>query len=382
MANKFILITVICFFSNATIAQNTNLIDGKPIVARVYTVLNSLKNVQYNYSRIIDAKSELYYNNYEGKMQMLFTPNSKIGIFYLFEDKEHGFTTYNGYNEYYVNKNLNLASQEKKSIKDLNAKSFLNPSLNTIKTNFEWLSNTDKYAITTADTVIEDKKYSNIYFQFKGSILSPNEKELEKLESNITFYYTVIVNAATLLPYKLIRKYNLNKEDIITTTFTNYAIDNVNITEKTFSPKNFKESANTKIEKEVNNITWELPVLDSNKTIKKEDLVGKVVMLEFFFIGCQPCKKAIPWLATLKEKYKDSPFVLYSVNALDSKAALEMYKRQNKEIKYDILYDADALVKDYLIQYYPTVMLFNKKGKLVYFGPLLHSVEKLIKKNL
>ncbi len=381
---RFLIFVAIYICSKTTLAQKQTLADGKQLVGRVFTSLNTLKNLQYSYSRIVDAKSEMIYNKYEGKMQMLFTPKSKIGIFYLFEDNKLGITKYNGISEYYENKHSSEASKEDSvSISDLNARSFLNPSINTIKVSFEWLRNTSKYAVTTADTIINGKKYSNIYFQFNGCILSPNERALEKLESNFDFYYTVVVDAATLLPFKIIRKYSLNTEDNVTTTFTNYEIDKTTITENIFTPTKFKSSEKSKIITEINSVSWELPVLNSNEKVTKQSLEGNVVMLEFFFMGCAPCKDAIPWLASVQEKYKAKNFKLFSVNGMDSKSFLTQYKKQNKKINYDILYEADNIIKKYNITFYPAILLLDKSGKVLYSGPLIKNIiEKLIKENL
>jgi thiol-disulfide isomerase/thioredoxin len=381
---KLVLPVLFALLGNSLFGQCKDFANGQDLVKKVYDKLNSLKNIQYHHSRIVDVKSELIYSKYDGEMKMLFTPKSKIGVFYLFEDTNGGITTYDGKAEYNQFKKEDRAERDTiVSINDFNSKSFLNPSINTVRVNFEWLRNTADYLITSADTIIETKKYSNIYFQIKGNTISANEGKLEKLEGDIVFYYTIVVDAKTYLPYKIIRKYSLNAEDAIATTFTNIEIDKNIISENIFTPTNIN-LAKTKIEKvSVKNNNWTLPMLHADTSVSKTFLKGNVVMLEFFFVGCSPCKKAMPWLASLKEKYKGKAFKFYSVNPIDSKGLIEKYKRQNTIINYDILYNTNSLSKDYDVNYYPKVVLLNKNGDIIYNGPLIKNViVKLIKENL
>lgn len=381
---KLVLPVLFALLGNSLFGQSKDFANGQDLVKKVYDKLNSLKNIQYHHSRIVDVKSELIYSKYDGEMKMLFTPKSKIGVFYLFEDTNGGITTYDGKAEYNQFKKEDRAERNTIiSINYFNSKSFLNPSINTIRANFEWLRNTADYLITSADTIIETKKYNNIYFQFKGNTLSANEGKLEKLEGDIVFYYTIVVDSHTYLPYKIIRKYSLNTEDATTTTFTNIEIDKNIISEDIFTPANIN-LAKTKIEKvSVKNNNWTLPMLHADTSVSKALLKGNVLMLEFFFVGCSPCKKAMPWLASLKEKYKGKAFKLYSVNPIDSKDLIEKYTKKSKIINYDILYNANNLIADYGINGYPQIILLNKKGEIIYNGSLVENkIMKLIKENL
>jgi thiol-disulfide isomerase/thioredoxin len=382
MIRKLILIIAIIFICNNIIAQNSNTLSGKDIVGKVSDKLNRLKNIQYKHSRVVDVKSELIYSKYDGDMTMLFTPSNILGCLYSFEDSNSWITKYNGIAEYFQSDKEDKMEIEF-SMDDFDSRSFLNPSINSLKVNFEWLRNSGKYAVTSSDTLIDKKSYYNIYFHFVGKDLSPNSSDLKSLSADITFYYTIVVDVETYLPYKIIRKYSLNDEDITTTTFSNIIIDDNSINENFFTPKDFSLSSAPIKNVEIKNTAWELPILNTDKTATKIGLEGNVVMLEFFFVGCSPCKKAIPWLASLQQKYAGKAFKLFSVNPIDDKELIEKYKQKYPAINYDILYNAQGLIEDYNLMAYPKIILINKKGEIIYNGFINKNVIiKLIKENL
>lgn len=51
----------------------------------------------------------------------------------------------------------------------------------------------------------------------------------------------------------------------------------------------------------------------SGKFWSSEELKGKVVLINFWYIACAPCMTEISYLNSLKEKYKEEDFVLLSI---------------------------------------------------------------------
>jgi thiol-disulfide isomerase/thioredoxin len=47
------------------------------------------------------------------------------------------------------------------------------------------------------------------------------------------------------------------------------------------------------------------------RTIKANDLAGKIVVFNFWFIGCPPCRYEIPMLSEIAEKYKDRNDIVF-----------------------------------------------------------------------
>lgn len=104
--------------------------------------------------------------------------------------------------------------------------------------------------------------------------------------------------------------------------------------------------------------------INGNK-IKLKDLRGKVVVLNFWFIGCPACMQEIPELNKLVDEYKDNTNVVFLAVALDSRYDLKKFLKQT-EFKYDIIDDGGYIAGGYKIGLYPTSVILNKAGKVAF----------------
>jgi peroxiredoxin len=107
-------------------------------------------------------------------------------------------------------------------------------------------------------------------------------------------------------------------------------------------------------------------VLDGvdGKRVTLSKLRGKVVLLDYFFIGCYPCMLSIKPLNNIHEKYKKQNVVVVSITHRDSKKAV-MEFRKNTNLRYPIYVNGRDAVKSYLVSGFPTFYIIDKKGKIV-----------------
>lgn len=105
--------------------------------------------------------------------------------------------------------------------------------------------------------------------------------------------------------------------------------------------------------------------LNNDKTVKISGLKGKVVLLDFWYRGCYPCLKAIPDLIKLQEKFKDD-LVIIGINDIDDQEDVTDYF-EYKGVNYFSTYKTDKNIsKSLKITTNPTVMLYDKQGKLIH----------------
>ncbi len=71
-----------------------------------------------------------------------------------------------------------------------------------------------------------------------------------------------------------------------------------------------------------------LKTLDG-KTLTRDGLKGKVVLLDFWATWCAPCRKALPELKDLQTKNTGKPVVIVSVSVDDSSKVVEDFVRNN-----------------------------------------------------
>lgn len=100
----------------------------------------------------------------------------------------------------------------------------------------------------------------------------------------------------------------------------------------------------------------------------KQYLGKKVIYLTFWTTWCTQCKKKVPFLNGIYEKYKDRDLVLLSVIV---KAKLKKTESLMKKlgIKYPVLLDPKAeMATDYGVRKFPVNIVIDSKGIIRYYG--------------
>ena len=100
------------------------------------------------------------------------------------------------------------------------------------------------------------------------------------------------------------------------------------------------------------------------KNYNLSELRGKVVVLNFWFIACQPCIMEMPELNELVDEYKNKDVVFLAI-ALNSAKELKKFLKKNK-FNYSIIADGQATAQTYQIKGYPTNLIIDKSGVIQY----------------
>lgn len=95
----------------------------------------------------------------------------------------------------------------------------------------------------------------------------------------------------------------------------------------------------------------------------KENCKGKIVVLNFWFIGCTACKLEMPDLNKLVASYKDRNDVVFVSIAPDKADSLKKFL-QETPFNYAAVSDINHLTKALNIQMFPTQMIVNRKGQI------------------
>jgi len=94
------------------------------------------------------------------------------------------------------------------------------------------------------------------------------------------------------------------------------------------------------------------------------DLKGKVVLVNFWATWCPPCRKEMPDLQALYDKYKDQGLVVLSIS--DEEVAKVAPFIAEKKFSYPILLDPGRKVNDaFIVEGIPKSFVYDREGKLV-----------------
>ncbi len=96
--------------------------------------------------------------------------------------------------------------------------------------------------------------------------------------------------------------------------------------------------------------------------VATSNLRGKVMVLNFWFIGCAPCRVEMPGLNTLTEEFKDKD-VIFIAFALDGAEALKDFLKE-KRFDYQIVADSSKIASLYGVKVFPTHFIINQKGQI------------------
>ena len=97
--------------------------------------------------------------------------------------------------------------------------------------------------------------------------------------------------------------------------------------------------------------------------ISTADFAGKILVLNFWFIDCPPCRSEIPALNNLSESYKNDSSVVFIAVALDGKARLKNFLQANP-FGYKMIYNGRSIAAQYGIGLFPTNVVVDRQGKV------------------
>jgi len=103
----------------------------------------------------------------------------------------------------------------------------------------------------------------------------------------------------------------------------------------------------------------------TGKTIDLDELLGKTVVINFWFIGCPPCRQEIPELNKIAAAYANDPDVVFVAIALDKKSEIKDFLKANP-YNYHIIANGGEIAGQYNLNLYPTNVVVSRDGKVMF----------------
>lgn len=100
------------------------------------------------------------------------------------------------------------------------------------------------------------------------------------------------------------------------------------------------------------------------KSVRLDKLKGKVVVLNFWFVSCPPCRLEIPELNELTTEFAGKEVVFLGI-ALDGQSAVEQFML-NTPFDYQQIASGQPIASQYGVKGYPTHAVIDKSGKVLF----------------
>ncbi len=116
------------------------------------------------------------------------------------------------------------------------------------------------------------------------------------------------------------------------------------------------------------------------KQVSEVSLRGKVVLLDFWYIGCAPCVAKFPKLQEAYEQYRDDPRVsVYAVNRPMRRDTAGQSFAYIEELghSFPVLNASQEVIDAFGVTFYPTVTLLNHEGEVVFAGELEKAKQRM-----
>lgn len=343
----------------------------KAQVAILQNTINKLDSCENFSYRSTNKKKEIFVADtatdiYNALFVKKTTPGKEFG--YLFkvqtadeQGKPIQTELYNGQN--FLRLNNRDSSYEVQHIGEFNAQ-------NTLPGFLQWLRGrlerpTTK-VIAHKDTLVD----GTICYHITANVFD----SLINKERNYTLTDVYINKSSGLPSLTIVRSRNTTYGNGVSTfysesSYADYKLNQKNIDTAAFSiPKNYHlaEVPSTPTASPLTPGTmapnWTLYDTEGKK-VSLTELKGKVVLLDFFFIGCGPCMSSLKPLENLYNKYKRRGIVFASISHRDNAKQLKAFKK-NYNIKYPIYGNAAQVAEDYHTSAFPTYYFINKKGEI------------------
>lgn len=125
---------------------------------------------------------------------------------------------------------------------------------------------------------------------------------------------------------------------------------------------------------------------ETGDTLILSSLQGKYIVLDCWYSYCGPCFEAFPKVQKLYDDYKDNPDVaIYALHSriMDQSETVstgsEILKSENYSFPCLSIDMKNSVLKEFGITVYPTVLIFDKTGKLIFRGNIKSATSYLSK---
>lgn len=346
---------------------------GNQLFQKTATALQELSVIRYDSYREINNFRDNYFSKNTGTAYFEFDRSREGELLRCQLRSKTALQVYNGtelFSLYAADSSFEGGKSNADALSNL---SLLYNSMATLRISLPVIAADPSVQKSVSDTLVDGKKYHLLKFSFdKKGLGFPSG--FTYFDAEVTRYYELLTDPATDLPFMILDRNSIMKDQY----FTKTVFSDIRLQPSRPAPDSWFLSSYTgyapktrpsqKPMVRTGNLlpSFTLATMDPLKTdsLSSTSLKGKKTMLEFWIKNCGYCMAAFPDMKALQKEYGAAVNIV-SVNAYEEREDVEFfYKREQPA--YRMLYNGEKLANSLGIYGYPSVIIVDEKGKVVY----------------
>lgn len=360
---------------------------------KVAAKLDGIERLSYHYYLEINDAKENYFDKDSSDCYFEFNQKSKFVSRFKAENNE-SIQIFNGSEKFTLDKKEKTYEiDDKNSQKSFSSLIIMANAIPVLKRCLDDVIANDSVAKTERDTVLAGRNYKVVTLSLQSKGLDYFSK-FRSFTAKMTMFYDLIIDPATYLPYQVIQRNSIAGKDYsMRVAFTHINLSPVVPKQNTWFYSSYEKDYKRAKKKEAIPLitvgstlpTIALPQMGNQTAAPVTPAIkNKIVLFDFWIKNCGYCMESFPHLKDLQVKYGKRNVEIITVNAHDSYQEIDFFYKREKPT-YQMLYQGQALAKKLGVKDrgYPTVILADTNGKIVYTGSFdKEKIEQIIEKLL
>jgi outer membrane lipoprotein-sorting protein len=209
------------------------------VLQAIHDKLNAISEVQYDYYRDVNYRSENHHSELSGSTYLDFRATENVTGFRFQIVSPAYRSIYNGQSLFSTEedgKKLIVFKQPARS--EFTSMSFFYNSPVTLRNTLAKIITDTTIPKVVADTIISGKAYDKVRFALKSQTLQ-NLGGFSKLTTDLIIFYTIMADKQSHLPFAVVQTNSETPQDYVLTRFTNVKINTQRPDEKTWHYINY-----------------------------------------------------------------------------------------------------------------------------------------------
>ena len=349
--------------------------EALAILQKTSDKLHGLSSIGYTLKRELNYASEHYRNISKWSCYFHFDSSAApVAFKYQIRDSSssHFFNGTEKFDLDDVSGEIDVSNNLRKE--DFEGLSYLYNSIVTLRNILPRIIANPDLIESFGDTIIDHHPCEVITLNAGKRRIQNLGEGFDIVKTDYNVVYRITIDRLRQMPVEILQSNDLN-DDFIKTSFTSIDLGPEHPAERSWYYSSYLDAYRPVKQMEIPPLItvgtmapdWTLPAYDRHKSYSLSQLRGKVILLEFWFKNCGPCIENVPHVKAINKKFAHAAFELLAINTWDSPKDIDWFCEKHG-VDYTVLMEGENLAKKYGVSLFPTIIIIDKAGKVLYSG--------------